>query len=240
MIIVLDLLRRIQTSPTTEAKLKVDYTPLFGKETTSTCSCNGKKVAAEQEENHWMRTILDNTEHENTVVKNTETEQEKKNWLRTILDTTEHENTVAKEIEMKTQFVSNIPLRYRGAAVDPEKCIGVDTKFGRDLLASTLHNDVHGRIFFTLWQQFLTQSDSLLCGPSSIVMVLNALKVDPGRKWRYPWRWFDEGVLNKCQPNHHSMTNGMSFDSLLCLGKCNGLSVEAVRASLDWSESDFR
>ena len=64
--------------------------------------------------------------------------------------------------------------------------------------------------------------------------------MDPGREWRYPWRWFDEGVLNKCQPNCHTMTNGTSFDSLLCLAKSNGLDVEAVRASKDWNENDFR
>lgn len=66
------------------------------------------------------------------------------------------------------------------------------------------------------------------------------LKVDPGREWRYPWRWFDEDVLNKCQPICHTVTNGMSIDSLLCLAKCNGLHVEAVRASKDWTENDFR
>jgi len=34
--------------------------------------------------------------------------------------------------------------------------------------------------------------------------------------------------------------NGCSMDVLMCIAKCNGLTVEAVRASMDWTEEDFR
>ena len=131
-----------------------------------------------------IRTVFscehDSTEQEIRNKKNnTKSEPtNKETWLRTILNNTKHENTILREIELKTQFVSDISYKYRAdIALDPTKCVGVDTEMGRDLLASTLHGDIHGRIFFTLWQQFLTQSDSLMCGPSSMVMVLNALKV---------------------------------------------------------------
>lgn len=114
----------------------------------------------------------------NITTKIAERVTDKETWLKTILDNSKHESTVLREIELKTQYVTNIPFKYKADnTLDPKKCVSVDTEFGRDLLASTLHGDIHGRIFFTLWQQFLTQSDSLLCGPSSMVMVLNALKV---------------------------------------------------------------
>jgi hypothetical protein len=30
--------------------------------------------------------------------------------------------------------------------------------------------------------------------------VLNALAIDPGRTWKGPWRWFDESMLDCCEP----------------------------------------
>ena len=197
-------LRHIQTSPTVtkppaavvaELNLKSTRSGYIPSSSTTTFikddktisqatnSCvNDNHVNTETPKQHGtgaMRIVLscDDTEHKNNT-KETPTTTDKEIWLRKILDNSQHENTVLREIELKTQFVSNIPLKYRADnALDPTKCVGVDTEMGRNLLASTLHGDVHGRIFFTLWQQFLTQSDSLLCGPSSMVMVLNALKV---------------------------------------------------------------
>ena len=162
------------------------------KETTlrTPCSCNDEdnkntRAPKQHDASEEIRTVFsyvhDSTEQEIRNIKNntkSEPTTNKETWLRTILNNTQHENTILREIDLKTQFVSDIPYKYRAdIALDPTKCVGVDTEMGRDLLASTLHGDIHGRIFFTLWQQFLTQSDSLLCGPSSMVMVLNALKV---------------------------------------------------------------
>ncbi|XP_066913885.1 uncharacterized protein [Clytia hemisphaerica] len=164
---------------------------------------------------------------------------QKVNWLETILDNSEYERSITQEIANKTQFVPNIPSKHR-VKLDHSVCIGADTPEGRDLLASTLYKGEYGKIFFTLWQQYLTQADSLNCGPSSLAFVLNALCMDPKRQWKYPWRFYDEGILNKCVPCSHTAVNGCSMDTLMCLAKSNGLSVEAVRASLDWTMDDFR
>ena len=31
------------------------------------------------------------------------------------------------------------------------------------------------------------------CGIGTLCMVLNALKIDPAKTWRKPWRWFTQG-----------------------------------------------
>ena len=70
---------------------------------------------------------------------------------------------------------------------------------GRQLFRESLESG-HLEAFFPLIEQFHTQSDPAFCGLGSLVMVLNALGVDPGRVWRGPWRWFSEELLDCCTP----------------------------------------
>jgi len=170
---------------------------------------------------------------------NKRNEYNKSKWMNELFDNKKHEDTIALEIETPTEFNPNLPSLYK-VQLDPQICYGVDTEFGQDLLASSIYKEHYGKIFFTLWQQYLTQGNSLSCGPSSIVFVLNALKMDPQKQWKYPWRWYNETMLIKCVPAQHTATNGCSMDVLMCIAKCNGLTVEAVRASMDWTEEDFR
>lgn len=47
--------------------------------------------------------------------------------------------------------------------------------------------------FFKLISYFQTQSEPAYCGLASLAMVLNALAIDPGRKWKgnpYFSRWW--------------------------------------------------
>ena len=163
----------------------------------------------------------------------------KEEWLSSILDNTEHENMIAHEIKKRAEFNANLRSFYM-IPLNPDYTVTLNTDFGRQLLTSTLHNGPYGNMYFTLSQHFLTQYDSLLCGPSSLVMALNALGMDPKREWKYPWRWYDAEMLNKCAPNEHTMANGCSLDLLICMAKSNGLCVEGVRASADWTLQDFR
>jgi len=52
--------------------------------------------------------------------------------------------------------------------------------------------------------------------------VLNALAIDPGRTWKGPWRWFDESMLECCEPLEVVKSKGISMDKLDCLARCNG------------------
>ncbi|EOD34991.1 hypothetical protein EMIHUDRAFT_43058, partial [Emiliania huxleyi CCMP1516] len=94
--------------------------------------------------------------------------------------------------------------------------------FAEALAAGTLH------CFFKLIEQFCTQAEPAYCGLGTLVMVLNALDIDPGRTWKGPWRWFHEGMLDCCEPLEDIRRRGITFDKLACLARCNGAAVRSV------------
>ncbi|KAL9257804.1 Glutathione gamma-glutamylcysteinyltransferase 1-like protein [Drosera capensis] len=85
--------------------------------------------------------------------------------------------------------------------------------------------------FFKLVSYYQTQSEPAYCGLASLSVVLNALAIDPGRKWKGPWRWFDDSMLDCCEPIEKIKVNGISFNKLVCLAHCNGAQVEAFHAN---------
>ncbi|XP_033137159.1 glutathione gamma-glutamylcysteinyltransferase 1-like isoform X2 [Brassica rapa] len=110
--------------------------------------------------------------------------------------------------------------------------------------------------FFKLISYFQTQSEPAYCGLASLSVVLNALSIDPGRKWKGitflgfsgllffffpigPWRWFDESMLDCCEPLEVVKEKGITFGKLVCLAHCSGAKVEAFRTSQSTID-DFR
>lgn len=85
--------------------------------------------------------------------------------------------------------------------------------------------------FFKLISYFQTQSEPAYCGLASLSMVLNALAIDPGRKWKGPWRWFDESMLDCCEPLEKVKAKGIAFGKVVCLARCAGAKVEAFRSN---------
>lgn len=76
--------------------------------------------------------------------------------------------------------------------------------------------------YFPLSEQFKTQDDPAFCGLGALTMVLNALAIDPGRTWKGPWRWFDESMLECCEPLEVVRERGICIGKLDCLARCNG------------------
>ncbi|CAN7124302.1 unnamed protein product [Brassica rapa subsp. narinosa] len=93
--------------------------------------------------------------------------------------------------------------------------------------------------FFRLISYFQTQSEPAYCGLASLSVVLNALSIDPGRKWKGPWRWFDESMLDCCEPLEVVKAKGISFGKVVCLAHCTGAKVEAFRTN-QTTIADFR
>ncbi|KAJ0252596.1 Glutathione gamma-glutamylcysteinyltransferase 1 [Hirschfeldia incana] len=93
--------------------------------------------------------------------------------------------------------------------------------------------------FFRLISYFQTQSEPAYCGLASLSVVLNALSIDPGRKWKGPWRWFDESMLDCCESLETVKERGITFGKLVCLAHCSGAKVEAFRTSQSTID-DFR
>lgn len=120
----------------------------------------------------------------------------------------------------------------------PPTLVPFSSEPGRALFREALHSG-HLEAFFPLIEQFHTQSDPAFCGLGSLVMVLNALGVDPGRVWRGPWRWFSEELLDCCTPLSKVQVAGVTIDEAACLARCNGAEVD-TGSPAQHSLSDFR
>jgi glutathione gamma-glutamylcysteinyltransferase len=97
--------------------------------------------------------------------------------------------------------------------------------FQRALLAGTLEG------YFKLAQQFHTQADPAFCGLGSLVCALNALGIDPRRRWKGSWRWFSEELLDCCKPLDEVRRSGITLDEAACLARCSGAAVTVQRAA---------
>jgi len=69
--------------------------------------------------------------------------------------------------------------------------------------------------YFDLAEQFTTQSEPEYCGPASLIMVLNALNIDPSKPWKGIWRWYTEEVLH-CSTSE-LMKRGLSLEQITLL-----------------------
>ncbi len=56
-------------------------------------------------------------------------------------------------------------------------------------------------------------------------MALNSLFIDPERVWQGVWRWFDDTMLDCCEPLDLIKLKGITLAKLACLARCNGADV---------------
>jgi len=70
----------------------------------------------------------------------------------------------------------------------PETAISFSSPKGREVFASAMASGGTSS-FFPLIEQLQTQPEPAFCGLTTLVIVLNALAVDPRRSWKGPWRW---------------------------------------------------
>jgi hypothetical protein len=120
----------------------------------------------------------------------------------------------------------------------PESCVSFSSPQGRRLFAAA---SVAGTTdpFFPLVEQFRTQDDPAFCGLSTLVMVLNAMAIDPQRVWKGVWRWFHEEMLSCCKPIEEVKKKGISLQEFACLARCNGAAA-AVFSGADMGLEKFR
>ena len=111
----------------------------------------------------------------------------------------------------------------------PERHVAFASAEGRAVFREALAEG-HLEGFFALSEQFHTQADPAFCGLGSLVVVLNALAIDPGRLWKGSWRWFSEELLDCCVPLEHVRANGLTLGEVACLARCNGAEVALRRA----------
>ncbi|MBI4784583.1 MAG: phytochelatin synthase family protein [Oscillatoriophycideae cyanobacterium NC_groundwater_1537_Pr4_S-0.65um_50_18] len=110
----------------------------------------------------------------------------------------------------------------------PTSCIAFSSTEGRQLFREALElGGMDG--YFALAEQFHTQAEPAFCGLGTMVVVLNALAIDPGRIWRGIWRWYGEEMLDCCQSLPVIKETGITLDEFVCISRCNGAKVTAHR-----------
>jgi glutathione gamma-glutamylcysteinyltransferase len=79
----------------------------------------------------------------------------------------------------------------------PDHLISLEGREGQKLFHDSFR-DGSATNFFSLITNYASQSDVSMCGPASLAMVLNALKLDPKQTWRRPWRWWSDEMFACC------------------------------------------
>jgi len=95
------------------------------------------------------------------------------------------------------------------------------------------------QVYFPLAEAFQSQGDPSFCGLGSLTTALNAILLDPKRVWRGVWRWFDESMLDCCEPAEVVKLKGLSLAKVHCLARCQGASTSLHYAN-ESTEEDFR
>lgn len=120
----------------------------------------------------------------------------------------------------------------------PPDLVGFSSTEGRVLLREALAEGT-AEAFFPLMAHLHTQSEPAWCGLGTLVTVLNALEIDPGRAWKGPWRWFGEELLDCCKSLDAIRAEGLNLHELACLARCNGAAAR-VRVAEAGAEDRFR
>uniref|UniRef100_A0A0E0DRE6 glutathione gamma-glutamylcysteinyltransferase n=1 Tax=Oryza meridionalis TaxID=40149 RepID=A0A0E0DRE6_9ORYZ len=122
-----------------------------------------------------------------------------------------------------------VPSLY-GRALPSPPAVEFASAEGRRLFAEALQGGTM-QGFFSLVSVFQTQSEPAFCGLATLAVVLNALRIDPGRRWKGPWRWFDESMLDCCERLDTVRAEGITFGKVACLAHCSGADVRTFRAA---------
>src|SRR3989338_3734997 len=112
----------------------------------------------------------------------------------------------------------------------PANCIDFASARGREIFKQAIGSK-YMESYFAVSSQFHTQNEPAFCGFGTLVNVLNALNVDPGRVWKGPWRWFCEEMLDCCEDLEEIKKTGLTLAQVVCLANCNGLSTSMRYAS---------
>ncbi|MES1907057.1 MAG: hypothetical protein MHM6MM_000248 [Cercozoa sp. M6MM] len=131
---------------------------------------------------------------------------------------------------MSEVHASEWPLRSFHRRILPEPAVAFSSEAGIKLFREALQQG-EMQVYFPLAEQFRTQDEPAFCGLSTLVTVLNALKIDPGRIWKGGWRHFSEDMLDCCEPLEVIKKRGITFDKLACLARCNGVDVHGSHAA---------
>lgn len=113
----------------------------------------------------------------------------------------------------------------------PSSLTGLSSTDGRKYLMEAMTNNT-AESYWSLTEQFVNQLDPAFCGVTTLLMVLNAMCIDPQIRWRGGWRFYgsEDVLLGRCCLSAERIRRvGLTLDEFRLLGRCNGLSVQLKR-----------
>ena len=113
----------------------------------------------------------------------------------------------------------------------PQNLIAFTSAEGKRRFAHALQTN-HAESYFPLSEQFLTQMDPAYCGVSTLVLILNALAMDPNVRWRGGWRWYgNESMLLErcCLEEERVRREGVTIEEFGGLARCQGVDLIVKR-----------
>lgn len=116
----------------------------------------------------------------------------------------------------------------------PSNLIAFDSTMGKERFMYALRTNF-AESYFPLSQQFLNQFDPAYCGITTLVLILNALAIDPNVRWRGGWRWYgDEQMLLErcCLEKERVEREGVTLEQFCGLARCQGVIISKKRPSL--------
>ena len=120
----------------------------------------------------------------------------------------------------------------------PHAIVSFTAKKSKELLVSAITVGT-AEVYFSLAQQYLTQSEPAYCGIATLCMILNASSIDPHQTWKGVWRWFDQDMLNCCRPLASIQAQGVTMSEFVCLARCNALQADSKHGvSMDQFRAD--
>ena len=117
----------------------------------------------------------------------------------------------------------------------PPNLIAFTSKEGKQRFIRALTSN-YAEAYYPLSQQFLNQSDPAYCGVTTLLVVLNAMAMDPNVRWRGGWRWYgDESMLLErcCLEEERVRREGISIEMFGGLARCQGVDVILKRPLVD-------
>eukprot|EP00192_Tetraselmis_astigmatica_P021679 CAMPEP_0117664506 /NCGR_PEP_ID=MMETSP0804-20121206/9260_1 /TAXON_ID=1074897 /ORGANISM="Tetraselmis astigmatica, Strain CCMP880" /LENGTH=292 /DNA_ID=CAMNT_0005471751 /DNA_START=177 /DNA_END=1055 /DNA_ORIENTATION=+ len=138
----------------------------------------------------------------------------------------------------------------------PDELSALGGKEGQEIFGEAFSGQGNTRPFFPVIQELMTQDTESYCGATTLLTILNALGVDPGRKWTPSvpdWDWYGDITMLKglswngickggnqcCMAKEALDYMGMSLSQWVCLAARNNLTVTTHM----WGEftiDDFR
>ena len=113
----------------------------------------------------------------------------------------------------------------------PPNLLAFDSPEGKSRFLHSLQTN-NAEAYFPLSQQFLNQMDPAYCGVSTLILILNALAIDPNVRWRGGWRWYgNESMLLErcCIEEERVRREGITLEQFCGLARCQGVQLVMKR-----------